>query len=933
MSRRDPRPPALSRLILEWAAGRLGVQELADDARDLFVERALRDGEGAARRWYRRQAGASLGRLLLSRRKEGGGRPGTTPLAGFSLDARLGARMLAKHPGVTLVGGLAMTIGIGLGAAYLEVLNDVLQPTLPFEEGERIVGVENWDVEENDPELRSMHDFLAWRAELTSVRELGAFRSIERNLGPGEGVAEPARGAEITPAAFRTVRVPALIGRPLLAADEREGAPPVIVLGHDLWRSRFAGDAGIVGRTVQLDDATSTVVGVMPPGFGFPVSHDFWVPLRAEAWGAYGPREGPPIRIFGRLAPGVTMEEARAEVRALGLRAAADLPATHARLRPRVVGYADMFIAELTGGGGGREAYLVEVLFLLLLLILASNVATMVFARTATRENEIAVRFALGSSRGRILGQFFVEALVLALAAAAVALAVVAWGTDWLTRFMWQTTRREVPFWLNDGIHLNLTTVAYALALAVLAALVAGVVPALKATASGLQARLRDAAGAGASSLRFGGLWSVMTVVQVTLAVLVLPPAVVAIRGLAEPGYVDPGFPGEEYLSTRLAMDLESRSGADAGSQPPADSSARAAAWPRFQATYEELERRLLAEPEVSEVTFATRLPVMNHPQPWLEADLGGDAGTTEATWVNATSVDVDFFDTFGAEIVAGRGFNSADLEPDARIVVVNEHFVERVLQGRNALGRRVRYTTRFGQREAAGRAGSAPGGSMREPGEWHEIVGVVDNLGMDTNKDAWYPGRGPGVYHPLIPEAMGSGGSYAVRMAFHVRGDAASFAPRLRELAHAVDPRLRLSDVLPLDGPIDDANRGERVAARFVSWTTALVGLIALLVSMAGTYSVMAFTVSRQTRAIGIRIALGADRQRIVQDVFSRAMIPIGVGILVGALVWLYLAGDEPDLLLTSAGVLLLVGLVACGVPVRRALRIEPTEALREVG
>lgn len=919
MTPSDPRPPTLSRRLLEWAARRLGTPELSEDAAELFAERAAADGERAARRWYRRQARASVVRLVLPGSRARADRPGRASLAALSLDARLGARMLAKHPGVSLVGGLAMVIGIGLGAAYLEIIDDVLQPTLPLQEGERLVGMENWNLEENDPHVRSAHDFLAWRGSLESVQDLGAFRSVERNLGSGEGAAEPALGAEITPSAFRVAGVPAMMGRPLVDADEREGAPSVIVIGYDLWRARFTADPGIVGRTVQLGNATSTVVGVMPEGFGFPLSHDFWVPLSIDALKGFGPGEGPPIRIFGRLAPGASLEEAQAELGALGSRAAADFPATHRHLSPRVMKYTQLFVGELTGGGGGREAYLVEVLFLLLLLILASNVATMVFARTATRENEIAVRFALGSSRGRILGQFFVESLVLSLMAAAVALAAVAWGASWLTRWVWQATRGEIPFWLNDGIGLNASTVVWALVLAVLGAFVAGVVPALKATSSGLQARLRDAAGTGNSALRFGGLWSAMTVIQVTLAVLVLPPSVVAIEGLAEPGFVDPGFRGEEYLSAELALEAD-----------PADGDA---VFSEFEAIYQELEQRLVAEPGISDVTFASRLPVMDHPQPWVQAELGGDVGVTEGTWANATSVDLDFFDVFGAEIVAGRGFASADLEADARVVIVNEDFVERVLQGRNALGQRVRYTTGYGEREGAGRAELAPGATLRDPGEWYEIVGVVADLGMDTNKDAFYSGRGPGLYHPLTPEAMASGGSHVVRMAFHVQGDAVSFAPRLREIGHAVDPRLRLDDVLPMDGPIDEGNRTERLMARFFSWATALVALIALLISMAGTYSVMSFTVARQTRDIGIRVALGADGSRIVQEVFLRALAPIGVGILLGALVWLYLAGDEPALLVTSAAVLLVVGLVACGVPVRRALRIEPTEALREVG
>jgi predicted lysophospholipase L1 biosynthesis ABC-type transport system permease subunit len=227
----------------------------------------------------------------------------------------------------------------------------------------------------------------------------------------------------------------------------------------------------------------------------------------------------------------------------------------------------------------------------------------------------------------------------------------------------------------------------------------------------------------------------------------------------------------------------------------------------------------------------------------------------------------------------------------------------------------------------------------MLQAGSWYEIVGVVNNIGMDTSRNAFTSGNGPGIYHPLAKDAMGDGDSYAVRMAFHVRGEGSAFAPELRQAAHAVDPSLRLTDVLTMDGPLDRRSRNERRIGRVMSTITALVALLALIISVAGTYSVMSFTVARQTREIGIRIALGADRRQIVAGVFSRAMVQIAAGVVLGALLWFYvlviqLGGrDAEGLLAASAAVLVLVGVVACGVPVRRALRIEPTEALRDVG
>ncbi|MDQ3420122.1 MAG: ABC transporter permease [Acidobacteriota bacterium] len=856
----------------------------------------------------RRQALAAFGGVEKHKEALRDGR-GFAWLAGLSLNLKLGGRMLARYPAVTIVGGLAMTIGIGLGAAYLEGVNDFLHPRLPFKDGDRIIGLQNWDVAENERELQSSHDYTTWRSELRSIENLSAFRSIERNLGAPSVSPEPAYGAEITPSAFAAVGVLPLLGRTLVDADAVDGASPAVVLGHDLWRNRFAADAGILGETITLGTSRAAIVGVMPEGFAFPVSHQFWIALPSNAL-AHGPRQGPNIQIFGTLAAGATLQEAQAELSALGARAATDSPQTHQHLRPRVMKYTDLFIAD----DDNWRAYFGEFIFVMLLLVLGSNVATMVFARTATRTNEITMRFALGASRGQVLTQFFFEALVLALVAAAAALLAVSWSTGLATAFMWEMTEGRVPFWLDS--RLNATTILFALMLAVIVSLLAGVVPALKATASGLQGRLRLSTGQ--SSLRFGGLWSAIIVVQVVFTVLVLPPAVVAVGSLLEPNHTDPGFLASERLSAHLELE---------------------GSFARFESVRAELRRQVLADPAISRVTFASRLPNMSHPEQYVHVPAEGDAPGASGELATAAAVDADFFAAFGAQVVAGRTFTTGDIEAGRKVVVVNEDFVKEVLQGRNALGRRLQYSNRYNERAATGQPRGLARSEMLTTGAWYEIVGVVRNLGMDTTKDAFTSGDGPGIYHPLTQDAMGSADSYAVRMAFHVRGDPQAFTTQFRTAAHAVDPALRLYDVLRMDGALDQISRNQRRLGRIASAVTALVALIALLISIAGTYSVMSFTVSRQTREIGIRIALGADRRRIVAGVFSRAMIQIAIGVVLGAVLWFYvlvieLGGRNADGLLAASGaILFVVGVLACGVPVRRALRIEPIQALRDAG
>lgn len=334
------------------------------------------------------------------------------------LDIKLGGRMLIKYPVVSLVGGLGLAVAIAIGAGFFDVAA-VVRSTLPFEEGERIVAIENWDTEWNNQERRIPHDFVMWRDELKSIENLGAYRTIGRNLIIPGGETELVYAAEMTASGFALARVPALLGRTLLDADEHAGAPPVVVIGHDLWLTRFASDPGIIGREIRLGSTVHTVVGVMPEGFAFPISHRTWIPFRADP-NRHARREGPGIHVFGRLAEGATLESAHAELTTIAQRMASAFPDTHERLRPRVVPYTMQLFDDMEGW----EIPFLQGLILLLLVVVCVNVAILVYARTATRQGEIAVRSALGASRRRIVAQLFIEALVFSAVSAVIGLAV-----------------------------------------------------------------------------------------------------------------------------------------------------------------------------------------------------------------------------------------------------------------------------------------------------------------------------------------------------------------------------------------------------------------------------------------------------------------------------------------------------------------------------
>jgi hypothetical protein len=340
------------------------------------------------------------------------------------LDVKLGARMLIKYPLLTLVSALAMGVAIAIGAGGSTVIALITTDALPLNEGDRIVGIQLWDVASWRPERQILRDLAAWRG-MRTLQDVGAFRPAIRNIVAADGGAEVGRGVAMSAAGFRLARVQPLLGRYLVDDDERPGAPPVVVIGYDVWRGSFAADSGIIGRSVKLGDEQHTVVGVMPEGFAFPIDFDLWVPLRIDSLG-YDWREGPALFAFGRLAPGATFTRAQAEIETLESRIAKAHPDSHATLRPRVMPFSRSWF-ELDSPDALLALRSAQLLMALLLVVICVNVAILLYARTATRQSEIAVRSALGASRGRIVTQLFGEASLLSALGAAVGLVIV-WG-------------------------------------------------------------------------------------------------------------------------------------------------------------------------------------------------------------------------------------------------------------------------------------------------------------------------------------------------------------------------------------------------------------------------------------------------------------------------------------------------------------------------
>jgi putative ABC transport system permease protein len=835
----------------------------------------------------------------------------SVPLFGvFTLDVKLGLRMLRKQLGLSLIGGIAMMVGIAIVSSVF-MLFDVLfwTTTMPIDDDDRVVAIQVWEPERSRRGGISIDDFERWRDRARSLESVGAFRTVEHDFYRGDGRIDTVQVAEMSAAGFRIARVPAVLGRTLAPDDERPDAAPVIVLGYDEWQSRFAGDSGVLGRVVRLDDTFYTVVGVMPEDFGFPLNHRLWIPLRDDAAG--GLPAPPGGAVFARLAPGASLETAQAELSTLGLLPAeqADAPAEPPRVR--VLAYTSNFIDDIDPDSLSQRALGARLAMLLIALLLippCANVGMLVYARMVTRQEEIAVRTALGASRARIVAQLFVEMLVLAMLSATLALVAVRWFAQFVEATFLRGIAR-LPFWYNAD--LSLDTVLFAFGLAVACATVVGLVPALKMTSrfarpglSALDARNRT---------RLGPIWTALVVTQVAFSFAALPTAVEIGWGVLRQNVLGPGFAADEYLTVRLGADVEA---------PETDSDTAALAV-RLQSARQELMRRLEADPRVySRVSASTAVPGEGA---WRLFEIEGIEGVS-AHPDAAVSIGVDrsrqigidesYLETYEIPLIAGRAFEPGEFVAESRAVLVNQAFVERNLPGVNPLGRRIRFLSL---------SSNGPAGTV-DHGPWHEIVGVV------ADRPA-HPYRGS-VFYPAAPASTS-----LASIGFRVGPDGAGLRGTILATARSVDPLLRIEAVRSLQELYD-----AQAAGNYVGGTALIAATLAiLLLSAAGTYALTSFTVNLRRREIGIRMALGARPRRLLGGIFRRALRQVGIGAGIGFGIALLIEAKVPidrlggwhvpGVLPAAAAFMLVIGVIAVLGPARRTLGIDPTEALRDDG
>jgi putative ABC transport system permease protein len=793
-------------------------------------------------------------------------------------DVRYGWRMLWRRPGFTVCAALVLALGIGANTAIFSLVNAVLLRPLPYPGAERIVSFDGVNPSKGITQSNlSAPDFADWKAEADAFESLALFTSGSATLGGDEPERVGASG--VTSGFFGVLGVAPALGRAFTEEDNQPGRPGVVVLSDGLWRRRFGGDPAIVGRRIELSGSQSEVVGVMPAGFGYPQGSELWSALQVDV--PQQPRLNRAYQVAGRLREGVTLEAARAQLDAITGRLAAAHPTSNAgwgvelnRLHDKLVAPVRTMLLVLLGAVG------------LVMVIACANVANLLLARASARRREVAVRVAVGASRGRIVRQLLTESLMLALAGGAAGLLLGVWLTDLLVALAPANTPRLVEAGLDARVF------AFALLTTCVAGVSFGLAPALQATKTDLNETLKEG-GRGHTDAR-SPLRSALVVAEVGLSLVLLVGAGLLLKSFVRLTRVSPGFEPARVLTMRLGLP---------GVRYPE---------PRKKAEfYESLLGRVRALPGVEAAGATISLPLggsnLSVGRGFIregQSERPGE-GTNAAYFV----VTPDYFRAVRVPVVRGRAFDERDTEDAPKVIIVNETLARRHFAGEEAVGRRIR---------------------MHADEKFErEIVGVVGDVKART-LDAE---TGPQVYVPHRQDGGWGSMSLAVRTA----GDPAALTAAVREEVRALDRALPVYDVKTLDDVVA-ASFADR---RLLSTLIASFGVAALLLASVGLYGVISYTVGRRTHEFGVRMALGAAPADVLRLVLRQGLGLALVGVAAGVVAALAavrlmssllydVSASDPYIFTLVPLLLVAVALLACYLPARRATRVDPVEALR---
>jgi putative ABC transport system permease protein len=809
-------------------------------------------------------------------------------------DIRHAVRMARRQPAFSLLVILTLGIGIGANAAVFSVVNSVLLKSLPFPASDRLVAVwGRFDPESgfNFPRFPlSPPEFVDYRQQSRAFEDVSAWSHEEITVG-GPG-AEPERvaAAAVSANMLSLLRVAPALGRGFTSDEDRPGGAPVALLGNTYWQTRFGGDPSIVGRTVPMNGVSTTIVGVMPPGFTYPgATTRIWVPIQIDPKNP-GNRKAHSIRAVGRLAPSVSFDTARAELQTIMAAWKAQYPDIH-------TGHYLFIRPLLDDVAGSVRPALVALLAAtgFVLLIVCANVASLLLARAEARTREMAIRGALGAGRARLVRLTLMESGVLSLAGGllGVVFAQVA------VRALLQVDPSSIPRSTEIGVDARM--LAFAAALSLVSALLFGLVPALRGASPALQETLRESsqsttAGIGRQLARKG-----LVAIEVALGIVLVLGATLMVRSFDRLLSVERGFQPCGVLMANVDLPVASYKD-DA----------------RVETFYDTLLTRVRAVPGVQAASAASGVPMWSDIGVWdFEIEGRPEPRAGETAW-NAAIVVArgSYFDTLRIPLVRGRVFSEHDDVRSMPVAIVNEAMAARFFNGEDPIGRRIRVK------------------GVASQDAWMTVVGIVRDIrdeGLDLAPRPTYY-----LSHAQTPVTQ-EGAYRSMTVLLRVMGKPEAIVPAVRAAVRELDPTLPVFDVQTVDAVIDQSIARPR-------FTTVLLGLFAVIgavLGASGIYGVLSYTVARRTQELGIRRALGAPAGRLVTDIILRGMQPVGLGLIAGVLgsFWATrllttelfgISPTDPSTYVLASVAVLLVALAACVIPARRALHISPISALR---
>jgi putative ABC transport system permease protein len=805
-------------------------------------------------------------------------------------DIRYGMRMLRKNPGFTAIVVLTLALGIGANTAIFSVVYAVLLKPLPYTHSEQLFTVfQQLSKDESSATGWSYANLEDLREQNHVFSEVAGSQHHQLTL-TGHGEASVVNASVVTGDFFTLFAEKPLAGRAFFPEDGKAGAPAVVILSENLWRSTFGADPAIIGKSIELDKRSFTIVGIMPTRFRFPLvteSEQVWVPLVQDPLfgGWMGRRGGHWLQVTGRLNPGVSTAQARAELNAIGIRLAKDFPKENDGWMIQMIPLQQLLVFDVKSA-----------LFVLLgavglvLLIACANIANLLLTRATSRAREMAVRSTLGAGRNRIVRQLLSETAILGLLGGAAGIALAYWGVQSLASLLPAAVPQVNP------IRVDKFVLCFALLLSAVASFAFGLAPALFAANAHLQTNLREGGGRSGESAGRHRARSFFAAAEIALAMILLVAAGLLMRSFAKLTSVNPGFDVQRVMKANIAL--------------PRTQYSTPQQWTAFA---DDLLARIQAQPGVQESAFAVPTPMDGEIN--LGFDVVGSPSSSEAESKTADYVSVtqNYFHLMGIPLMSGRFFNEGDVSSSPRVTVISRALARRYFPNQDPLGKQLSF-------------GFPPDGVTTR--EVVGIVGDVRDMALDHEP-------GPMMYVPYA-QAPFPGADLVVKSASSA-SSASSVSAAIRESVGQIDKDLPLGDIAEMPNVVE----GTVAQPRFRTFLLGLFAAMALILAATGIFGVISYSVSCRTREIGIRVALGASRPAILRMVlretllltFARLAVGIPCALAASRLVAHMLFGvsaHDPATLVAVAVTLSLVAALAGFIPARRAMRVNPTVALK---